>query len=108
MVDRNLPVGQSVETPNGLRIRFHAPHADVSRVNLHIIMQSAGIAPLAARPARQLSIADFAVKFPIINARKAKRFTPVKRLPPSIPVEKSKTNKNRMSERTSYFCGAPL
>ena len=45
------------------------------------------VAPLAARPARQLSIAAFAVKFTISNPRKAKRLLP-QTAPPSTLVSK--------------------
>ena len=44
-----------------------------------------GMAPLAARPARQLSIAAFAVMLVVIKLKWAKRFALAKRLQPSNP-----------------------
>ena len=66
-------------------------------------IQRRGFAPLAARPARQLSIADFAGDIRITVMRKAKRFAPAKRLPPSNPLQRSKSNKKEICPRTYLF-----
>ena len=66
-------------------------------------IQRRGFAPLAARPARQLSIADFAKDIRITVMRKAKRFAPAKRLPPSNPLQRSKSNKKEICPRTYLF-----
>ena len=49
------------------------------------LVEATGLAPLAARPAKRLSIVCFAVKIALSKCRKAKHFAPAKWLPPSNP-----------------------
>ena len=65
---------------------------------------SIGIAPLAARPARQLLIADFAVKGNESIPYLGKAFCSRKTAPPSIPVEYSYSTKQKSTHKGVLSC----
>ena len=76
--------------PKILKILFHEKRISAKLLKpFYLLAQRRGFAPLAARPAQQLLIVDFAVGLYGIKLGKAKHFALAKWLPPSKPLQNS-------------------